>query len=212
KAQARSLWRRHVDAKDWETQSVRSDLKASIAEEISSHTKIREEVVAEFISSWATSSSDHNAWSLSLQMAAARLFGIESTPFVEESWAQVSPDPSYRDDKYGEEHNKKAKEGMIMDATQILRHVYSRTQEWLKERGITKVPLGRGQNWHGDEVPPELGNIDLSDEDWEVLYNMRLNQYTRKERAALARAESQYRLRLRPHARTDRRHRCNYVV
>ncbi|KKK49072.1 hypothetical protein LCGC14_3138760, partial [marine sediment metagenome] len=185
----------HVDAKDWKIQSVRSDLKKSLVGEIAFHTKIREGVVAEFISSWATSSSDANSYSLAMQAAASQLFNIPMTDFIRDSWNELKMLPSVywnlgREDEQGDP--QVPKKFMVMDATQILRHVYERTQEWLKERGITKVTLGRGQNWSGDEVPPELGGVDLSDEDWEVLYNMRLNQYTRQERAALAKIEEDW--------------------
>ena len=184
-----------LTAANWSSPEARKMVKERITSELAKDSRVQEGVVYEFVKAWANSSSDNDPYSLSLQMAAATLFDMKVTSFIEDSWEDVRAPDHYqkfaqREGKYGPlAINEDAKKGMVMDATQILRAVYDRTQKWLAKHGIDQVTVGRGQNWRKREAPPELMEMALDEAQADMLYQTRLEQYDWKEKKALAKIE-----------------------
>ncbi|GAG50328.1 unnamed protein product, partial [marine sediment metagenome] len=125
---------------NWDTLALRRRLKASLVDTLAERTGMNPTVVNEFIGSWATSSTDNNANSLAMQMAAADLFGVEPTPYIVEAW-----------DKRESEWPMHARADRGY-ATTLLNAIYESTQEWFKERGITSVYLTRGMKFSEEDT------------------------------------------------------------
>lgn len=147
----------------WKSVEVRAALKGHLASEIAHDTRLSAETVSEFISSWASSSSDINVYSLAMQIAAAELFDLSTTPFIEDAWKEVGGVL----ESVPYEVTSPAMTERLPAARQIVRAVYERTQSWLRVRGIEKVTLGRGQSWSHQKVPGELaaGSQEMIGED-----------------------------------------------
>ena len=105
----------------------------------------REEGVSRLIALWAKTSNgkgDSYGKSLTLQEAARREFGLQNTM----QWA-LTPEVQKSVD------NAMKKNGDLYQA--FLRAQYDSTQELLKSKGITKLPLYRGMAWGSEFQKPD---------------------------------------------------------
>ena len=150
---------------------TRTFLKQRVAERIAEATGLHPRVVQDFISAWASSASDNHPVSLSVQLAAAEMFGVEPPEFI----------------KHAAEAASGKMQDWIDDARKIVPAVYADTQAWLKKHGIKKLYLARGMHLIGDELPDDF-RLKLSDEQVNRLYKMRMQQFDRSEAEALAAA------------------------
>ncbi|KKK55045.1 hypothetical protein LCGC14_3078530, partial [marine sediment metagenome] len=128
--------------------NIRGAVKDALTRDISIRSEVPYSRVQEYISSWASSSSDSNVKSLALQIAAARLFALPATEFVEKAW-----------DEHGGGDDTKA--ARLAEATSVLKAMYDNTQEYLTENGIDSLVLYRGMRWFDNEgdnpTPDEFG-------------------------------------------------------
>lgn len=97
-------------------------------------------VAGQIVNSWAATSGDSNRISVGLQLAVQREFGV-----ADASVEHLHPDrqkwPSDFDDKARAAPNEIADDPVIRGT---LRAMYDHTQGWLRDHGISEMPLIRG--------------------------------------------------------------------
>ncbi|KKK79388.1 hypothetical protein LCGC14_2834010, partial [marine sediment metagenome] len=103
--------------------------------------------VSKMLSSWAASSSDDNDDSIAMQLAAAELFDVRSTPYIEEHYRAEY----FREHEIGQAHLTRAK--MIVQA------MYDETQEFFKKHDIKELVLFRGMRWLDGAEPSEVQDV-----------------------------------------------------
>lgn len=103
------------------------------------------------VSSWSTTSGDHDDLAIALQLAAMDEFNLNNAGI----W-------------YGDLHVEKAKENYYNNNEKGLRaftrEMYNNTQEYFQEQGITHVTMYRGARWEKDELPDNLKGLEWSGE------------------------------------------------
>lgn len=131
-----------------EKKGVVEKQKDEIARTLSDLTGYGYSETNDFVKQWADSSNDSDLKSLGVQEVAAEVFGTQLTGWQKEQLDAVKRDRSSPNGKnmylfeFGmDEESEKEAKGKIGN---ILQTMYSHTQDWFREHGITHVKLYRG--------------------------------------------------------------------
>jgi hypothetical protein len=135
---------------------TRSAMKAHITRKIASRLEgklhlppnvIEETYIGSMLSAWAISSSDDNGESIAMQLAAAELFKVRSTPYI----AEHPRGEYFREHEIGRVHFDNAK--LVVQA------MYDDTQEFFKKHDIKELVLFRGMRWIEGSEPDEVEDV-----------------------------------------------------
>ena len=141
---------------------VRGKLKKHVAETLATQTGIDYYIVNEYLAAWSASSSDHNAKSIAMQVAASEMQGLRLPGGMLAIYEDVAGDEDELDELIDDE-----------TASIILKAIYENTQTWLRERGIDKLYLVRGMSFStgdvwstGEPLPDEMQPDELLEAGW----------------------------------------------
>ena len=125
---------------------VRAEVKDEICNNLAQATGLSYEAVNKAIRQWADSSNDTDMRSLSMQEAAARVFGTELSAYQQRKMNNLKASPSL-DERYNQimfqnDHEPYPTPQAAQDA--FLKAMHADTQQRLTTAGITHVTLYRG--------------------------------------------------------------------
>lgn len=138
-----TAWEGLTEAPGWDN-STRSTVKDEIATALSQSTGLSYDAVNKAIHQWAETSNDTDYRSLSMQESAARVFGTQLSEW-QKNKIENAKDPTkvaYASHAF---ENDYAPYNSPQQATdKFLKAMYDHTQNYFKEKGISKVILRRG--------------------------------------------------------------------